>query len=198
MVGDKLENSESEKNETKETIEAKKTSAKKEEEVGEEEVGVSKELESLKKELKETKKLKDNYYDRLLRLQAEFENYKKRSAKEQREFMEYANENLVINLLDVIDSFESALKSNNEVLEKDGVERIYRQFYNILEKEGLSYIDAIGKEFNHYEHEAVSIVETNEYPEHTVIEELQKGYKFKSKVIRPSMVKVAKFEDKRS
>lgn len=181
MVGDKLENSESE---------TKETSAKKEEEVG-----VSKELESLKKELEETKKLKDNYYDRLLRLQAEFENYKKRSAKEQNEFMEYANENLVINLLDVIDSFESALKSNNEVLEKDGVERIYRQFYNILEKEGLSYIDAIGKEFNHYEHEAVSIVETNEELEHTIIEELQKGYKFKSKVIRPSMVKVAKRGD---
>ncbi|MFQ6071595.1 MAG: nucleotide exchange factor GrpE [Methanosarcinales archaeon] len=169
---------------------------KKEEEEEKEKVGVSEEIESLKKELEETKKLKDNYYDRLLRLQAEFENYKKRSAKEHREFMEYANENLVINLLDVVDSFESALKSNNEVLEKDGVERIYRQFYNILEKEGLSYIDAIGKEFNHYEHEAVSIVETNEHPEHTIIEELQKGYKFKSKVIRPSMVKVAKREKK--
>ncbi|MBW2963923.1 nucleotide exchange factor GrpE [Candidatus Woesearchaeota archaeon] len=130
--------------------------------------------------------------DDLKRVQAEFENYKKRCEKENANFRDYATAQLIKKLLTVLDSFEMAFKntSNHEEFMK-GVELIYSQFYNILRDEGLQPIDTNGKKFDAYYHE-VMLSEKSDKEEGTILEELQKGYKLKNGVIRHSKVKVAK------
>lgn len=128
----------------------------------------------------------------LKRLQAEFENYKKRADKEIAQLKCYVLADFARKLLAVLDSFELALKNteNHEEFVK-GVELIYSQFYAILREEGLNPIETKQKKFDPYLHE-VLLSEKSEQEEDTIIEELQKGYKFKDIVIRHSRVKVAK------
>ena len=130
--------------------------------------------------------------DTLQRLQAEFENYKKRVERERQHFEKCAEERLVINLLPLLDSFELALKNTAD---KDkfvrGVEMIFAQFYSILRSEGLKPIDALGKKLDIYRHEAL-MKELSDKEEDIVIEELQKGYMFNDTVVRHSKVKVSK------
>ncbi|MFH1212425.1 MAG: nucleotide exchange factor GrpE [Candidatus Woesearchaeota archaeon] len=128
----------------------------------------------------------------LQRLQAEFENYKKRIDREEKENREHLLERFFTKLLPILDSFELCLKNTDchEELVK-GIELIYSQFYCILEDEGLKPIDAEKKDFNPHFHEAL-IAQESEEKENTVLEELQKGYMLKNKVIRHSKVKVAK------
>jgi len=150
--------------------------------------------ESLKIELDEKGKLAQDYYDRLLRTQAEFENYKKRVDKESLEFRTYSNAQLVKELLGILDDFQSALSikeegSNKELLK--GFELIYRNFFGVLEKEGLSMINPIDEKFDPWKHEAVEMVPTKEHPEHTVMSVIQPGYKLKDKILRPAKVRVA-------
>ena len=159
-------------------------------------------LKNIKEELSETKKLvqeKDNlsqeYLKHLERLQADFDNYKKRQEKKQKEFIEFANEGLINNLLSVIDNLERALDSakneKNTKAIKEGVNNTLKEFRNILKKEGVKPMQSIGHRFDPYKHEAVMKIETDKYSEDTVTEEFQKGYYIKSKVLRPAMVKVA-------
>jgi len=159
-------------------------------------------LKKLKDELSETKKVvqeKDNlsqeYLKHLERLQADFDNYKKRQEKKQREFIEFANERLINNLLSVIDNLERALDSTKNEKDtraiKEGINNTLKDFRNILKKEGVKPIQSIGHRFDPYKHEAVMRIDTDKYSEDTVIEEFQKGYYIKSKVLRPAMVKVA-------
>ncbi|MBU4350134.1 nucleotide exchange factor GrpE [bacterium] len=157
---------------------------------------------NIEEELSENKKLiqeKDNfckeYLKHLERLQADFDNYKKRQEKKQKEFIEFANERLISNLLTVLDNLERALDSakNEENVKaiREGIDNTLKEFRNILNKEGVKPMQSIGHRFDPYRHEAVMRAETDKYSEDTVTEEFRKGYYIKSKVLRPAMVKVA-------
>lgn len=160
------------------------------------------ELKNVKEELLDIMEIvqeKDNfskeYMGRLERLQADFENYKKRQEKKQKEFIEFANEELLNDLLSVVDNLERALDSTenekNTKAIKEGIENTLKGFYNILKKEGVMPMKSVGHRFDPYRHEAVMKTETDKHSEDIVTEEFQKGYYIKSKVLRPAMVKVA-------
>ncbi|MDW7674092.1 MAG: nucleotide exchange factor GrpE [Bacillota bacterium] len=131
--------------------------------------------------------------NRLLRLQADFDNFRRRSRQEKEEFLKYANQDLIISLLPVLDNFQRAIATNDKADDPfvAGVNMIYKQIAELLAKEGLTPIKAVGEPFNPNEHEAVMTVESDGHSTNIVVEEFQKGYKLKEKVIRPSMVKVA-------
>lgn len=137
---------------------------------------------------------RDNMHDRMLRMQAEFDNSRKRAVREQQEFRDFALADALKSLLPVLDSFERALQSSaNEKSEfRNGVELIYRQLQDVLTKLGLSAVPAKGGPFDPRFHEAIATVDTDEMDDHHVLEELQRGYKLKERLLRPSMVKVAR------
>jgi len=145
-------------------------------------------------ELQKLRAERDTLLDRLARLQAEFENARKRAAREQQEFRDYALADAVKALLPVLDSFERALQaSSGERSElRSGVELIHRQLQDALTKLGVRPIPAKGELFDPHLHEAVEMVDTTEAKDHQVLEELQRGYKLKDRLLRPSMVKVAR------
>ena len=150
----------------------------------------------LKQELEKERKLALEYKEHLQRLQADFENYRKRVEKEREDFVKFSKEDLIHELLSVLDNFETALHHVRNATEPkkiiEGIELVERQLHNILKKEGLQVIEAKGKLFDPRLHEALMKVENKDVPENTVIEELQKGYTLSGKVIRPAQVKVAK------
>ena len=132
------------------------------------------------------------YLERWQRLMAEFDNYRKRSEKEKSDTYDYAVSNTVVEILPVIDNFERALKVESQ--DKNlfaGVEMIYKQMMGLLEKLHVTPIDAVGKEFDPNLHNAVMHIDDENLGENIVAEELQKGYLYKEKVIRHSLVKVA-------
>ena len=134
--------------------------------------------------------------DRMLRALAEIENDRKRLDREKKEYIRFATEGLVNELLPVLDNFDRALKaapaSSGDGSYRQGVEMIYRQLRTVLEKQGLEEIKAEGRPFDPSFHEAVQEEETDEYPEGTVLEELQKGYLFQGRLLRPTVVKVSR------
>jgi molecular chaperone GrpE len=144
-------------------------------------------------ELQKLKAERDSLVDRLARLQAEFENARKRAAREQQDFRDYALTDALRTLLPVLDSFERALQvgagERSEI--RNGVELIYKQLQDAFVKLGLRPIPAKGEPFDPRLHEGIEMVETSDFPDHQVIEELQKGYKLKDRLLRPAMVKVA-------
>lgn len=138
----------------------------------------------------------DGYFDSLLRLQADFDNFKKRIEKEKLEFIKYANDQIIIEMLKILDDFERAVEAGRtkhdfDVLYK-GIEMIHKDMKEFLKQKGLKEIHAKGRKFDHNEHEAMMQEVTDKHPEDTVIEEFQKGYTLNGRVIRPSKVKVAK------
>jgi molecular chaperone GrpE len=145
-------------------------------------------------ELQKLKAERDQLFDRLARLQAEFDNYRKRSAREQQEFRDYALANAMTSLLPVLDSLDLALK--NSAGEKteihSGVELVRKQFADILTKLGLREVPAEGEPFDPQLHQAIEMVETDQVPDHHVLQELQRGYKLKERLLRPAMVRVAR------
>ena len=144
-------------------------------------------------ELQKLRSERDSLLDRLARAQAEFENARRRSSKEQQEFRDYATVDTIKSLLPVLDSFERALRVKSEAADfRGGVELIYKQLQDALAKLGVRPIPATGEPFDPHYHEAIEMVETNDAPDHEVLEELQRGYKFKDRLLRPAMVKVAK------
>lgn len=163
---------------------------------------ISSEIEKLKEELaakeekiKEYEALIEEQKDRHLRLQADFDNYKKRVAREREDFFVAALEDIMLQLLPTIDNFDRALDSfkasNLDQQYIDGLEMIYKDFIGTLTKNGLKEIEAHNCEFDPNLHHAVMQVEAGEEDENKIKEVFQKGYMLKSKVIRPSMVKVA-------
>jgi molecular chaperone GrpE len=137
---------------------------------------------------------RDALLDRLARLQAEFDNARKRAAREQQEFREFAAADVIKNILPVLDSFERALKapaSDSDDL-RSGLELIYRQFQDALQKMGVRPIESVGKPFDPRVHEAIEMVDTNEAEDHHVLDELQRGYNYKGRLLRPAMVRVAR------
>ena len=131
--------------------------------------------------------------DRLLRRQAEFENYRKRNERDRSDFLEYAGMEVVREILPILDDFERALKTeSSDEGHRKGVELIYQRLLDTLKKIGLEPIEvAPGTEFDPNLHQAVVRVETEDAPDHTILEEFQRGYNFKGKLLRPAMVKVA-------
>ena len=130
-----------------------------------------------------------------LRLMAEFQNYKKRVAKEKSDIHSYANEKIVTELLEVLDNFERALASDNSTDVEgyaQGMKLIFDQLLGVLTKSGLVEVKALGEEFDPNMHNAVMTADSEEYDSNKVCNVLQKGYTLNGKVIRPSMVTVAK------
>jgi molecular chaperone GrpE len=136
------------------------------------------------------------YWDRLLRLSADFDNYKKRAARERKEAVSFANENLLVKLLPVLDAFEMALAAaNSDPAAKSlqaGIVMVGNQLKSALAEAGLEEIDANGKRFDPSLHEAVAQEETADVPEGEVIRQTRKGYKFRHRLLRPAGVIVAK------
>jgi molecular chaperone GrpE len=144
----------------------------------------------------ETDKLRaerDALLDRLARLQAEFDNARKRAVREQQDFREFAAADVIKNILPILDSFELALRAGGNASDfRNGIELIYRQFQDALQKIGVQPIVAVGQPFDPRVHEAIEMVDTTDVPDHHVLEELQRGYKYKERMLRPAMVRVAR------
>lgn len=144
-------------------------------------------------EFQKVKAERDSLFDRLARAQAEFDNARRRAAKEQQEYRDFAISDAIKTLLPVIDSFERALQVRSDSNEfRNGIELIYKQLQDALAKLGVRAIPAKGEPFNPHFHEAIEMVETSDAPDHHVIDELQRGYKLKDRLLRPAMVRVAK------
>jgi molecular chaperone GrpE len=131
--------------------------------------------------------------DRLARMQAEFDNFRKRSQREQQEFRDYALSDALKQLLPILDSLDRAAKSDAATVAdyREGVELIDRQFHDVLTRLGVEAIVAQGRPFDPSQHQAIQMVETTEVPDHHVIDELQRGYRLRDRVLRAAMVRVA-------
>jgi molecular chaperone GrpE len=150
-------------------------------------------VEGAVSEIDKVKAERDALLDRLARLQAEFDNARKRGVREQQEFREFAAADVIRNFLPILDSFERALKAGGDAGDfRNGVELIYRQFQDALQKSGVQPIAAVGQAFDPRVHEAIEMVDTTEVPDHHVLDELQRGYKYKDRLLRPAMVRVAR------
>lgn len=149
---------------------------------------ISPEVVALRAEIEEHKQ-------RVLRTQADFDNFRRRTTKEKEELGKYASAKLITELLPVVDNFERAMSTTSDNAEvasyAKGVEMILRQFEGILNAEGLIAMDTVGQPFNPEYHQAIMQVESEEFEEGIVVEEIQKGYLLKDKVLRPAMVKVS-------
>ncbi len=143
-------------------------------------------LEDKDKMLKDAQRLADERLDQLMRCRAELDNVLKRTAREKEELAKYASERLICKLLCVLDSLEQASKHD------EGSRVLFRQLLDILKGEGLSPIDAIGKKFDPYIHEAMFQINSEDVEDGTVAQEIQRGYALNSKVIRYSKVAVVK------
>jgi len=154
-------------------------------------------IKELEEKVESLKEEKENERDRLLRATAEFDNFKKRSARETSEFRKFANESLIKELLPVIDNLERALESSTNLEDTngnltEGVEMVMTGTLKALEKFSVTQVKAVGEAFDPSYHQAVMQEETDDEKEGTIIKELQKGYQLHDRLIRPSMVVVAK------
>ena len=153
-------------------------------------------LKEIQAELETAKQESKEMYDRFLRVSAEFENYKKRSAREMDDFRKYANQSLTKEMLAVVDNLERALNSSNgnssnDKCMVDGVNMTLKEILKVFEKVNVKPIESVGQLFDPTFHQAMMQEETDEYPENTIITELQKGYMIHDRLLRPSMVVVA-------
>uniref|UniRef100_UPI00403F396C nucleotide exchange factor GrpE n=1 Tax=Oceanobacillus sp. FSL K6-2867 TaxID=2954748 RepID=UPI00403F396C len=152
-------------------------------------------MEELKTENEALKAEKEEVFNRMLRIQAEYDNFKKRSQKEKEAERKYKSQDLINELLPALDNFERALQvevtdANSSLF--DGITMVYRQFQDALKSQGVEVIETEGKTFDPNLHHAVMQTEDDEFEPNIVVEELQKGYLLKDRVIRPAMVKVNK------
>ena len=161
------------------------------------------EIETIQEESEKTEenKLQEEYNklnNQYIRLAADFDNFRKRQAQERESLLKYGAEDTLKKLVEVIDNFDRAEKAivNVEDCEKvkESFNLIHKQFLESLSKVGLEIIECVGVEFDPNLHEAVMQTPTSEHPEHTIIAELQKGYKLSDRVLRPSLVNVATAE----
>ena len=149
-------------------------------------------------ELKARAAKADEYWDRLLRTTADFDNFKKRAARDRQDSIKFANESLMQRLIPVLDNFEMAQAAAQTTASdgvkslQDGIAMIYQQLRGVLTDAGLEEVDASGKPFDPNFHEAVSQQESAEVPEGQVLQQLRKGYKLRERLLRPATVVVAK------
>ncbi len=165
-------------------------------EVVEEQPADSEELRRIEAERDEYKARSEDYYNKLLRIAADFDNFKKRSLQEKARIVETANENLFTELLPVLDNFERAIahikedEGSSSALQ--GIEIIFNQLMDVMSRFGLKRFSALGESFDPQYHQAVAIKETNDAEPDTIVEEYAPGYMLNSKLLRPAMVVVAK------
>jgi molecular chaperone GrpE len=149
----------------------------------------------LKKQLITEQEKNREYLNQLKYLQADFENYRKRIEKETHEAIKRSNEKLVSCLIDIMDDFEIAIsegiKTQNKDALIDGIKMVHKKLDNLLAKEGLEPLECVGKPFDPNLHEIIAQVPTDEHQSGTILEEARKGFKYKGKVLRPSVVKIA-------
>ncbi|MEW6377788.1 MAG: nucleotide exchange factor GrpE [Thermodesulfobacteriota bacterium] len=155
-----------------------------------------KEIEELKKRLEEKEKELEEIHDHLLRLAADFDNYKKRAGREKEEWTKFANEDLIKAVLPFIDNLERAINHAEKVVDTgvmiEGVRLTIQQLLQTLNKFGLSPIESLGKPFDPALHEAMLVVETDQHEPNQVVEEFQKGYLLSDRLLRPATVSVSK------
>ncbi len=162
------------------------------EEAASEAAAMQEEIEALKGQVEKLTGDLQEKKDRLLRLQADFDNFRRRSAKEREEISAVVTQNFCKDMLPLLDNFERAMAAETKDVEafQKGVEMIFTQFQEVLKKNGLEQIEAVGQKFDPNFHQAVMRVEDPEKEDDTVAQELQKGYMVKGRVIRPSRVQV--------
>lgn len=147
-------------------------------------------FDKLQKDLEEKTKLAEERLNQVKYMQADFDNYRKSFEKDKEKIIELANGNLIKELLVIVDDFERALHQIENEKNKEGLILLHKNFLTILENHGLKKIEALGKKFNPYIHEAL-LKEKSDKEDGIILEEIQSGYVLKSKVIRHSKVKVA-------
>jgi molecular chaperone GrpE len=163
----------------------KKAVGKKKESIDE----LKKKLKKAKKEIKNLKGEINKKRNQLLRTMADFQNYQKRVEREMKEGIEKSKGEIISKFLDVYENMKIACENR---LSKKGLKMITSQFEKLLEEEGIEEIEAVGKKFDHGLHHAISIIESNEYDDGTIVKEIKKGYLIDGKLLRPSLVMVAK------
>ena len=155
-----------------------------------------KEIEELKQKLEGKEKEAKEHYDRLLRMAADFENYKKRAVREKEEWTKFANEDLIKGILPFIDNLERAVNHSEKTEDfqslVEGIKLTIQQLLQTLNKFGVSPIESLGKPFNPAVHQAMLVVETDQQEPNQVVEEFQKGYLLNDRLLRPATVSVSK------
>ncbi len=151
-----------------------------------------KEYEELKNKAAE----RDEYYNKWLKVHAEYDNTRKRMEKEKIDHLKFANEGLVSRLFPIVDNFDMALAAMEKAKDKaavmDGIKLVQKEFHRILDENGVEKIKTVGKTFDPNVHEAVSVVETDEHPDGVIVEEIRSGYLLNGRLLRPAQVRVAK------
>jgi molecular chaperone GrpE len=147
---------------------------------------------ALKSELEQVRGERDQLLDRLARLQAEFENTRRREAKERADLRDYAVQNAVEPFLGVMDNFQLALKSDGTLEQlRAGVALILKQMEEAVRGLNVQAVETVGTQFDPRIHEALGSIETTEFPDHQVLEEIRRGYKIREKLLRPALVRIA-------
>ncbi|MBU0571214.1 MAG: nucleotide exchange factor GrpE [Candidatus Omnitrophica bacterium] len=150
------------------------------------------EFEELKKKSDE----RDEYYNRWMKVHADYENTRKRMEKEKLDYVRFANEMLIARFFPIVDNFDMALLAMDKAEDKeavmDGIKLVQNEFHKVLEDNGVEKIKTDGEEFDPHVHEAVLAVETDEHPDGMIVEEVRTGYKLNDRLLRPAQVKVAK------
>jgi molecular chaperone GrpE len=162
-----------------------------------EEIPAEELIQRLTQDLEQTQLKAENYYRKLLRMEADFDNFRRRTREEKEELQLMAAEKVITNLLPVLDNMERGLAAAEQTCDfeslRSGLQLVYRGLQDILKREGLEAIEAVGQQFDPNYHEAMLRVPLAEgQSDNTVTEELQRGYKLKGKVIRPARVAVAR------
>ena len=143
-------------------------------------------------EYERVKAERDQFFDRLARLQAEFENARKRETRERAEFRDFAVSNAVEQFLPVLDNFQLALNAKGSAEQlRGGVELIVKQMEDALKSVGVQPVETVGAQFDPRFHEALGSVDTDDVPDQQVVEEIRRGYRIKEKLVRPALVRVA-------
>ena len=147
---------------------------------------------ALRTELEQVRGERDQLLDRLARLQAEFENSRRREVKERADLRDYAVQNAVEPFLSVMDNFQLALKADGSAEQlRTGVELILKQMEEALRGLQVQAVESVGTQFDPRIHEALGSIETVEFPDHQVLEEIRRGYKLREKLLRPALVRIA-------
>ncbi len=158
-------------------------------------IEIESDIESLQKQLSESASLLNSYKDQLLRLAAEFENFKKRTETEKADFVKFSNEKIIRDILPVVDDFERALSNGKKTPDFDafykGVEMIYLKLQKFFDDKGVKPIESIGKEFDVMYHDVLMQIQRPGAAPHTVVEEVERGYTLNGKVIKHAKVIVA-------
>jgi molecular chaperone GrpE len=151
-----------------------------------------KDYEALKKKAEE----RDEYYNKWLKVHAEYENTRKRIEKEKHEHFKFANEDLISRLFPIVDNFDMAFAAMERAKDKEavmsGIKLVQKEFHRILDENGVEKIKTEGEQFNPHIHEAVSVVETGEHPDGMILEEIRAGYMLNERLLRAAQVRVAK------